>query len=87
MSDEKRGELTLGQQHFLERMQEVQKEGVSLPDYYRAREPARHGATSAWTFPHVFPMCSPCRPEQERSIDNTMILLASPTGFEPVLPP
>ena len=45
MSDEKRGELTLGQQRFLERMQEAQKEGVSLPDYYRA-----HGLSMAMLY-------------------------------------
>jgi hypothetical protein len=42
MSDETRGELTLGQQRFIERMQEAQNEGVSLPDYYRA-----HGLSMA----------------------------------------
>ena len=36
MNDEMRGELTLGQQRFIERMQEAQNEGVSLADYYRA---------------------------------------------------
>ena len=45
MSDEKRGELTLGQQRFMERMQEAQKEGVSLPDYYRA-----HGLSMAMLY-------------------------------------
>jgi hypothetical protein len=45
MSDEKRGDLTLGQQRFLERMQEAQKEGVSLPDYYRA-----HGLSMAMLY-------------------------------------
>ena len=45
MSDEKRGELTLGQQRFLERMQEAQNEGVSLPDYYRA-----HGLSMAMLY-------------------------------------
>jgi hypothetical protein len=45
MSDETRGELTLGQQRFLERMQEAQNEGVSLPDYYRA-----HGLSMAMLY-------------------------------------
>jgi hypothetical protein len=45
MSDEKRGELTLGQQRFMERMQEAQNEGVSLPDYYRA-----HGLSMAMLY-------------------------------------
>ena len=45
MNDETRGELTLGQQRFLERMQEAQKEGVSLPDYYRA-----HGLSMAMLY-------------------------------------
>lgn len=45
MSDEKRGELTLGQQRFLERMQEAQNEGVSLSDYYRA-----HGLSMAMLY-------------------------------------
>ncbi len=45
MSDETRGELTLGQQRFMERMQEAQKEGVSLPDYYRA-----HGLSMAMLY-------------------------------------
>jgi hypothetical protein len=45
MSDEKREELTLGQQRFLERMQEAQNEGVSLPDYYRA-----HGLSMAMLY-------------------------------------
>ena len=45
MSDEKRGELTLGQQRFLERMQEAQKEGLSLPDFYRA-----HGLSVAMLY-------------------------------------
>ena len=45
MSDETRGELTLGQQRFMERMQEAQNEGVSLPDYYRA-----HGLSMAMLY-------------------------------------
>ncbi|HEY6514608.1 MAG TPA: hypothetical protein VIY50_00575, partial [Steroidobacteraceae bacterium] len=45
MSDEKRGELTLGQQRFLERMQEAQKGGLSLPDFYRA-----HGLSMAMLY-------------------------------------
>ena len=45
MSDETRGELTLGQQRFMERMQEAHKEGVSLPDYYRA-----HGLSMAMLY-------------------------------------
>ena len=45
MSEEMRGELTLGQQRFLERMQEAQKEGVSLADYYRA-----HGLSMAMLY-------------------------------------
>jgi hypothetical protein len=45
MSEETRGELTLGQQRFLERMQEAQNEGVSLPDYYRA-----HGLSMAMLY-------------------------------------
>src|SRR5690348_10734244 len=45
MSDETRGELTLGQQRFMERMQEAQIEGVSLPDYYRA-----HGLSMAMLY-------------------------------------
>ena len=45
MSDEMRGELTLGQQRFMERMQEAQNEGVSLPDYYRA-----HGLSMAMLY-------------------------------------
>jgi hypothetical protein len=45
MSDETRGELTLGQQRFIERMQEAQNEGVSLPDYYRA-----HGLSMAMLY-------------------------------------
>src|SRR6185437_10114427 len=45
MSDETRGELTLGQQRFLERMQEAQNEGMSLPDYYRA-----HGLSIAMLY-------------------------------------
>ncbi len=45
MSEETRGELTLGQQRFMERMQEAQKEGVSLPDYYRA-----HGLSMAMLY-------------------------------------
>ena len=45
MSDETREELTLGQQRFLERMQEAQNEGVSLPDYYRA-----HGLSMAMLY-------------------------------------
>ncbi|HEY7887981.1 MAG TPA: hypothetical protein VIC29_07115 [Steroidobacteraceae bacterium] len=45
MSDEKRGELTLGQQRFLERMQEAQMEGLSLPDFYRA-----HGLSMAMLY-------------------------------------
>ena len=45
MSDETRGELTLGQQRFMERMQEAQKEGLSLTDYYRA-----HGLSMAMLY-------------------------------------
>ena len=45
MSEETRGELTLGQQRFMERMQEAQNEGVSLPDYYRA-----HGLSMAMLY-------------------------------------
>lgn len=45
MSDETRGELTLGQQRFMERMQEAQNEGVSLADYYRA-----HGLSMAMLY-------------------------------------
>ena len=45
MSDETPGELTLGQQRFLERMQEAQNEGVSLTDYYRA-----HGLSMAMLY-------------------------------------
>lgn len=45
MSDETRGELTLGQQRFIERMQEAQNEGVSLADYYRA-----HGLSMAMLY-------------------------------------
>ena len=45
MSEETRRELTLGQQRFMERMQEAQKEGVSLPDYYRA-----HGLSMAMLY-------------------------------------
>ena len=45
MSDETRGELTLGQQRFMERMQEAQNEGVSLPDYYRT-----HGLSMAMLY-------------------------------------
>src|SRR6185437_11290594 len=45
MSEEVRGELTLGEQRFLERMQEAQNEGVSLPDYYRA-----HGLSMAMLY-------------------------------------
>ena len=45
MSDETPGELTLGQQRFLERMQEAQNEGLSLPDYYRA-----HGLSMAMLY-------------------------------------
>ncbi len=45
MSDETRGELTVGQQRFMERMQEAQKEGLSLPDYYRA-----HGLSMAMLY-------------------------------------
>ena len=45
MSEETRGELTLGQQRFMERMQEAQKEGVSLTDYYRA-----HGLSMAMLY-------------------------------------
>jgi hypothetical protein len=45
MSDETREQLTLGQQRFMERMQEAQKEGVSLPDYYRA-----HGLSMAMLY-------------------------------------
>ena len=45
MSEETRGELTLGQQRFLERMQEAQKEGLSLPDFYRA-----HGLSMAMLY-------------------------------------
>jgi PAS domain-containing protein len=45
MSDEKRVKLTLGQQRFLERMQQAQNEGVSLPDYYRA-----HGLSMAMLY-------------------------------------
>ena len=45
MSEETRGELTLGQQRFMERMQEAQKEGLSLRDYYRA-----HGLSMAMLY-------------------------------------
>jgi len=45
MSEETRGELTLGQQRLLERMQEAQNEGVSLSDYYRA-----HGLSMAMLY-------------------------------------
>ena len=45
MSDETRGELTLGQQRFMERMQEAQKEGLSLTDYYRT-----HGLSMAMLY-------------------------------------
>jgi hypothetical protein len=45
MSDETREELTLGQQRFMERMQEAQNEGVALPDYYRA-----HGLSMAMLY-------------------------------------
>lgn len=45
MSEETRVELTLGQQRFMERMQEAQNEGVSLPDYYRA-----HGLSMAMLY-------------------------------------
>jgi hypothetical protein len=45
MSEETRGELTLGQQRFMERMQEAQNEGVSLPEYYRA-----HGLSMAMLY-------------------------------------
>ena len=45
MSDETRGELTLGQQRFMERMQEAQKEGLSLTEYYRA-----HGLSMAMLY-------------------------------------
>ena len=37
MSDETRGELTLGQQRFMERMQEAQKEGLSLTEVVPTR--------------------------------------------------
>lgn len=36
MSDEKPGELTLGEQRYMERMHEAEKEGMSLHAYYRA---------------------------------------------------
>ena len=45
MSEETREELTLGQQRFMERMQEAQKEGLSLTDYYRA-----HGLSMAMLY-------------------------------------
>ena len=45
MNDVTRGELTLGQRRFMERMQEAQKEGVSLTDYYRA-----HGLSMAMLY-------------------------------------
>ena len=45
MSEETRGDLTLGQQRFMERMQEAQKEGLSLRDYYRV-----HGLSMAMLY-------------------------------------
>ena len=45
MNDVTRGELTLGQRRFMERMQEAQKDGVSLTDYYRA-----HGLSMAMLY-------------------------------------
>ena len=45
MSEETRGELTLAEQRFLERVQEAASEGVSLRDYYRA-----HGLSMAMLY-------------------------------------
>ena len=45
MSEETRGDLTLGQQRFMERVQEAQKEGLSLTDYYRV-----HGLSMAMLY-------------------------------------
>ena len=36
MSEQKQGELTLGELRYLERVREAQSEGVSLKDYYLA---------------------------------------------------
>ncbi|MGA7537150.1 MAG: hypothetical protein WBW93_00110 [Steroidobacteraceae bacterium] len=36
MNDEKRGELTLGEQRYMERVREAEEEGLSLHAYYRA---------------------------------------------------
>lgn len=36
MNEQKQGQLTLGEQRYLERVQEAQGEGVSLRDYYLA---------------------------------------------------
>ncbi len=36
MTEQKQGELTLGEQRYLERVREAETEGVSLHTYYRA---------------------------------------------------
>lgn len=45
MSEEKREELTLGEQRFLERVREAESEGVSLQEYYRT-----HGLSMAMLY-------------------------------------